>query len=229
MRRSARLPVRHACRREQCRLAIASDISFVTSRNRVGVSSAEFVQSTAEAGGIRNAYQSRETRRRSMACDDRRVTRCIDERVCVVSIGTAATIDGVDATGRHLGGVIVPGPDLMVDSLLQEHERDRAAQLRTVRSVQACSRTTRWVRFDRAPRTRSLRWSSGRSSRCSSKSGEQPTLVHDGRRERRDRCARPRVPHVVTPDLCLRGRCGCAQARQIEGRKAAVHATAGRV
>ena len=34
--------------------------------------------------------------------------------VCVVSVGTAMTIDGVAADGRHLGGVIVPGPDLMV-------------------------------------------------------------------------------------------------------------------
>jgi type III pantothenate kinase len=29
------------------------------------------------------------------------------------------TIDGVAADGRHLGGVIVPGPDLMVASLLK--------------------------------------------------------------------------------------------------------------
>jgi type III pantothenate kinase len=29
------------------------------------------------------------------------------------------TIDGLDASGQHLGGVIVPGPDLMVSSLLK--------------------------------------------------------------------------------------------------------------
>jgi type III pantothenate kinase len=27
------------------------------------------------------------------------------------------TVDGVDATGQHLGGIIVPGPDLMIASL----------------------------------------------------------------------------------------------------------------
>ena len=37
---------------------------------------------------------------------------------CVVNVGTAMTIDGVDAHGQHLGGVIVPGPDLAVASLL---------------------------------------------------------------------------------------------------------------
>src|SRR4029453_14673479 len=39
--------------------------------------------------------------------------------VCIVSVGTAMTIDGVAADGRHLGGVIVPGPDLMITSLLK--------------------------------------------------------------------------------------------------------------
>ncbi len=38
--------------------------------------------------------------------------------VCVVSIGTAMTLDLVDGGGRHRGGAIVPGPALMVDSLL---------------------------------------------------------------------------------------------------------------
>lgn len=40
--------------------------------------------------------------------------------VCVVDIGTAMTIDLVDARGAHLGGAIVPGPSLMIDSLLQD-------------------------------------------------------------------------------------------------------------
>jgi type III pantothenate kinase len=38
---------------------------------------------------------------------------------CIVSVGTAMTIDGVTAEGKHLGGVIVPGPDLMVSSLMR--------------------------------------------------------------------------------------------------------------
>lgn len=38
--------------------------------------------------------------------------------VCVVGVGTAMTIDLVDADGRHRGGVIIPGPTLMVETLL---------------------------------------------------------------------------------------------------------------
>jgi type III pantothenate kinase len=40
--------------------------------------------------------------------------------VCVVNVGTAITIDLVDGTGRHHGGAIVPGPALMVSSLLTQ-------------------------------------------------------------------------------------------------------------
>jgi len=40
--------------------------------------------------------------------------------VCVVDVGTATTIDLVDVAGRHRGGAIIPGPALMVESLLRE-------------------------------------------------------------------------------------------------------------
>lgn len=40
--------------------------------------------------------------------------------VCVVGVGTAMTIDLVGADGRHRGGVIVPAPDLMVETLLRQ-------------------------------------------------------------------------------------------------------------
>ena len=79
---------------------------------------AQFVTSTAATGGVRNAYPQPA----KLGVD--RWLAIIGahalERgaVCVVSVGTALTIDGIDAQGRHLGGVIVPGPDLMVSSLL---------------------------------------------------------------------------------------------------------------
>jgi type III pantothenate kinase len=41
------------------------------------------------------------------------------EPVVVVSVGTAVTVDLVDKTGRHRGGSILPGPALMVSSLLR--------------------------------------------------------------------------------------------------------------
>jgi type III pantothenate kinase len=39
--------------------------------------------------------------------------------LCVVGIGTAMTVDLIEAGGRHRGGVIIPAPALMVDSLLK--------------------------------------------------------------------------------------------------------------
>ena len=80
---------------------------------------AEFVTSTPMAGGIRNAYPQPA----KLGVD--RWLAMIGahalERgaVCIVSVGTAMTIDGIAADGRHLGGVIVPGPDLMIASLLK--------------------------------------------------------------------------------------------------------------
>jgi type III pantothenate kinase len=40
--------------------------------------------------------------------------------VCVVNLGTAITLDLVDESGGHRGGTIVPGPALMVNSLLTQ-------------------------------------------------------------------------------------------------------------
>lgn len=79
---------------------------------------AQFIASTPLAGGIRNAYPQPG----KLGVD--RWLAMIGahalERgaVCIVSVGTAMTIDGVTADGTHLGGVIVPGPDLMIGSLL---------------------------------------------------------------------------------------------------------------
>ena len=39
--------------------------------------------------------------------------------VCIVGVGTAMTVDLVDAKGRHRGGAIIPAPTLMVDTLLE--------------------------------------------------------------------------------------------------------------
>jgi type III pantothenate kinase len=42
-----------------------------------------------------------------------------DQRLCVSMVGTAQTIDVVDALGKHLGGLILPGPNLMRTTLHQ--------------------------------------------------------------------------------------------------------------
>jgi type III pantothenate kinase len=86
---------------------------------QVGHVEPEFITATAIAAGVRNAYPQP-----AQLGVDRWLAiigaRALESgAVCVVSVGTALTIDGVDSKGRHLGGVIVPGPDLMMSSLLQ--------------------------------------------------------------------------------------------------------------
>ena len=79
----------------------------------------EFVATAREAAGVRNGYADP----RLLGVDRwvavigawNRVRDC-----CVVAdVGTAATIDVVSADGGHRGGYIVPGPLLMVGSLLR--------------------------------------------------------------------------------------------------------------
>jgi type III pantothenate kinase len=45
--------------------------------------------------------------------------RCAEGSVCVVDCGTAITLDVMDKTGVHIGGLIAPGLDLMLQSLAQ--------------------------------------------------------------------------------------------------------------
>src|SRR5690606_7661501 len=39
---------------------------------------------------------------------------------CVISAGTALTFDAVDRRGRHLGGLILPGPRMAADMLAKQ-------------------------------------------------------------------------------------------------------------
>jgi type III pantothenate kinase len=63
--------------------------------------------------------------------------------VCVVSVGTAMTLDLVDARGRHRGGAIVPAPSLMVDSLLTETHGIRRRARGGTGSIGLFARSTR--------------------------------------------------------------------------------------
>jgi type III pantothenate kinase len=89
-----------------------------TAAARAGVDDLRFVTSTASAAGVRNAYPDP----RLLGVD--RWVGVIGayhlqaRACCIADVGTAATIDAVDGSGQHLGGFIVPGPRLMVTSLL---------------------------------------------------------------------------------------------------------------
>ena len=80
-----------------------------------------FIRSARRAAGVRNGY--RETWRLGA---DRWVAligaRALLPRraLCVVDVGTALTIDLIDAAGVHRGGLLVPGPALMIEALLRQ-------------------------------------------------------------------------------------------------------------
>lgn len=79
-----------------------------------------FITSTPAAAGVRNGY-ARPAQlgadRWAAAVAAWHGSGCY-RTVCAVSIGTAITLDLVDQDGHHRGGLIAPGPKLMLDSLL---------------------------------------------------------------------------------------------------------------
>jgi type III pantothenate kinase len=88
---------------------------------RCGLPRPRFVRSSAALAGVTNGY-----RNAWQLGADRWVAAIgawhLAKRraVCAVSVGTALTIDVVDAKGQHRGGLIAPGPALMVHSLLRD-------------------------------------------------------------------------------------------------------------
>ncbi|HEY7671626.1 MAG TPA: type III pantothenate kinase [Gammaproteobacteria bacterium] len=77
----------------------------------------EFVAPLAQGHGLRLAYSdpSRLGVDRWLAMLAARATT--RGPVCVIQAGTAVTFDAVDAAGRHLGGLIIPGQRLMCEAL----------------------------------------------------------------------------------------------------------------
>lgn len=108
------------------RVLVASVAGKRVARNLVravrlaGAPQPEFVTSQRAAGGVTSGYL--EPWRWGV---DRFVAsigahQLAGKRaVCVVGVGTAMTLDLVDAQGLHRGGAIIPAPTLMVDTLLK--------------------------------------------------------------------------------------------------------------
>jgi len=171
----------------------------------------EFVIATAIAGGVRNAY----SQPAQLGVD--RWLAIIGahalERgsVCVVSVGTAMTIDGVDGSGRHLGGVIVPGPDLMMSSLLQNTSdlAERARQGSTVPGLFA-DNTLGAIRQGAEHAAAAL--VERAVAVMQEELHEMPKLVLTGGGSARLEASLT-LPHRHVPDLVLQGLAVLAQAR----------------
>ena len=79
-----------------------------------------FLETPPEGGGIRIAYSDPASLGvdRWLAMVGARL-QVPGEALCVVDAGTALTLDLVAADGRHMGGYILPGLELMISSLKQ--------------------------------------------------------------------------------------------------------------
>jgi type III pantothenate kinase len=98
-------------------------------RRRLGIEP-EFFASSRRAGGVTTLYSEPwrlGADRFAAVIGAFRLSK--GRPVCVLSVGTAMTVDLVDGRGRHRGGAIIPAPALMVASLLKEtHGIRRRAQ-----------------------------------------------------------------------------------------------------
>ncbi|MBA2491414.1 MAG: type III pantothenate kinase [Gammaproteobacteria bacterium] len=83
----------------------------------------EFVISERSSYGIRLAYDNPKTFGADRFCALVAVRRRYHEPCIVVDCGTAVTIDALDAQGQHLGGLILPGVELMRRSLIEHTAR----------------------------------------------------------------------------------------------------------
>lgn len=95
-----------------------AELLIASVRERWGIES-EFVKSAPNAAGVVNAYLQAGKLGVDRWCALIGAHHLQRTFACIVSVGTAATIDALMADGRHLGGLIVPGPDLMVSSLMR--------------------------------------------------------------------------------------------------------------
>jgi type III pantothenate kinase len=96
------------------------DRSLALAARRTRAPAPEFVMSRRRAGGVTSGYLEPwrwGVDRFVAAIGAHHFAR--GRAVCVVGVGTAMTLDLVDAKGRHRGGAIIPAPTLMVDSLLR--------------------------------------------------------------------------------------------------------------
>lgn len=79
--------------------------------------SPEFIIAGKQACGVKNSYAKPETMGSDRWVAMLSAFNLIKGPVCVVSCGTAITVDVVDKQGQHRGGLILPGYDLMQQSL----------------------------------------------------------------------------------------------------------------
>jgi len=81
-----------------------------------------FLRTRAELGGVQNMYPDPSEHGADRWAALLGAKKLYDDPVCIIDVGTAVTVDLMDAGGIHRGGRIMPGLEMMRDSLLQNTE-----------------------------------------------------------------------------------------------------------
>ncbi len=102
----------------------------------------EIISAQAQACGVVNGYAQPDQLGADRWAALIAARYLLSGAVCVVDCGTATTLDVINAEGRHLGGVIIPGLVLMRSSLLENTARIRddasgAAEVLLARDTQS--------------------------------------------------------------------------------------------
>ena len=165
----------------------------------------QFVVSGRQQGGVSNGYRWPEQLGvdRWLALLAARAMYPT-ESVCIVSVGTALTLDLLEYRGRHLGGAIVPGPALMVDSLLNS-----TAEIRR--------RAARGTRPARGPSPRGFFARDTRSAVCAGSLHAAVALTEYAMSRALETVSHP-------PRLLLTGGGARELQRQLGGRELGIHA-----
>lgn len=78
-----------------------------------------FLRTSAELGGVQNMYPEPSEHGVDRWAALLGAKKLYDDPVCIIDVGTAVTVDLMDENGVHRGGRIMPGLDMMRQSLLQ--------------------------------------------------------------------------------------------------------------
>ncbi|HSC07863.1 MAG TPA: type III pantothenate kinase [Steroidobacteraceae bacterium] len=179
--------------------------------------SPEFAATTASAAGVTNAYpqpSSHGVDRWLTLLAARHMTA---NAACVIDAGTAVTIDAMNARGLHLGGVIIPGIRMMVESLVARTSdlgsKSRKSSPRTVdhRVGMFASDTARAIESG-ALFAIAAAADRGVAELLREGSGDRPSVYLTGGDAERIRAVMTTAAEVI-PDLVLRGLAvwgGCA-------------------
>jgi len=114
-------PVRQIYVASVAPLAFDTEIE-ICARSRFGID-ADFVRSPAAALGIRSAYADPQRLGVDRFLGLAAIHASTPRAQVLVGVGTAMTLDAIDADGAHLGGWILPAPALMRESVLARTAR----------------------------------------------------------------------------------------------------------